>query len=443
MRDSCLRGLRIRLLEYLTLHLQIEASGFSKPLSNLWLPFREAHKFSVTSVAWYPVDPGIFVSGSMDSTVRVWDTDRLETVCTFALGDKVNSLAFSPPSAAIAGNGHTLLAAATQGSHVRLCDLRSGTMSVSMMGHGASVMDVAWSGVDANMLVSGSMDSTINVWDVRNHKRPLKTLDPRNAPQAILSNATASFSSASSTKRTRQGTPKLTGAAGTVKGTPSVRLAPVNGLAFVPGKNILVSAGHDCQLRLWDLAKGEHINTQVPMIIENKCNSRIRFNVSEFPALSSPGIAEPPSLFAAVPCDDEKIILFDLSTGAVIKDLVCHWGRISCVAARVSVQELYSGGWDDEILCWTPEYISEPIGSDRVKVFSDEPLPRKLPNDKIPKASVQLTLHDADLATVKALPSSTTSTQRPTPVDPFFYRLPVEDDDNPEFGWEDVSLWRW
>jgi DNA excision repair protein ERCC-8 len=34
-----------------------------------------AHRFAATCVAWYPVDSGMFVSGSADKTLRLWDTN--------------------------------------------------------------------------------------------------------------------------------------------------------------------------------------------------------------------------------------------------------------------------------------------------------------------------------------------------------------------------------
>ena len=34
-----------------------------------------AHRFAATCVSWYPVDSGMFVSGSADKTLRLWDTN--------------------------------------------------------------------------------------------------------------------------------------------------------------------------------------------------------------------------------------------------------------------------------------------------------------------------------------------------------------------------------
>jgi DNA excision repair protein ERCC-8 len=35
----------------------------------------QGHVFSVSSVQWYPVDTGLFVTGSYDKSVNLWDTN--------------------------------------------------------------------------------------------------------------------------------------------------------------------------------------------------------------------------------------------------------------------------------------------------------------------------------------------------------------------------------
>ena len=48
-----------------------------------------AHQFSVTSIAWYPADRGIFASSSHDAKVKVWDTAALTAASVIDLGSKV------------------------------------------------------------------------------------------------------------------------------------------------------------------------------------------------------------------------------------------------------------------------------------------------------------------------------------------------------------------
>ena len=42
------------------------------------------HKYAVTSVVWYPIDTGLFVTGSFDHYVKVWDTNHTEVCLIFS-----------------------------------------------------------------------------------------------------------------------------------------------------------------------------------------------------------------------------------------------------------------------------------------------------------------------------------------------------------------------
>ena len=52
---------------------------------------------------------------------------------------------------------------------IKLWDGKTGKFITSFRGHVASVYQVAWS-ADSRMLVSGSKDSTLKVWDVEKRK---------------------------------------------------------------------------------------------------------------------------------------------------------------------------------------------------------------------------------------------------------------------------------
>lgn len=36
------------------------------------------HKYAVSSAIWYPVDTGLFVTGSYDHCINVWDTNTVQ-----------------------------------------------------------------------------------------------------------------------------------------------------------------------------------------------------------------------------------------------------------------------------------------------------------------------------------------------------------------------------
>ncbi|KAJ3107512.1 hypothetical protein HDU96_007856, partial [Phlyctochytrium bullatum] len=289
---------------------------------------KQAHHFSVTTVAWYPLDHGLFVSGSLDQSVRVWDATAVESVCAMDLGERVHQVAFSR----FPGCTHAMVAVATAGSVVRGCDLRTGTVGVSLAGHGAGVLGVAWGERREVEVVSCSMDSTIKVWDIRKYKHPVRSMDVRTAPTIDLAGAVAEHLGATRGRGRGRGRGKTAKSAGT---PARARHVAVNAIKFLPGTDVVVSADVEGQLRKWDVGTGELIQTRIPMVFENKHTSPISFAVVPFEA---PWPRSTRMHLAAVPCEDERVFVFDLETGELMRDMACHWGRVGCVEARVGAQ---------------------------------------------------------------------------------------------------------
>lgn len=38
----------------------------------------QGHKYAVSSAIWYPIDTGLFISGSFDHSIKVWDTNTTQ-----------------------------------------------------------------------------------------------------------------------------------------------------------------------------------------------------------------------------------------------------------------------------------------------------------------------------------------------------------------------------
>ena len=55
-----------------------------------------AHTRAVSSVCWYRVDTGMFLTGGFDGDVCVWDTNRFRKVFTFNKDSQVGVVAMSP-----------------------------------------------------------------------------------------------------------------------------------------------------------------------------------------------------------------------------------------------------------------------------------------------------------------------------------------------------------
>ncbi len=109
---------------------------------------------AISTLAFTP-DSHALVTGSVDSTIRIWDLTTGEQTTLRGQAGKVMALAISPL------NGKTL--AASDMSGVKLWNLATGKELFTLVGHEASVLSLAFS-PDGMTLASGSSDTTVRLW---------------------------------------------------------------------------------------------------------------------------------------------------------------------------------------------------------------------------------------------------------------------------------------
>ena len=120
------------------------------------------HLFSVSCAAWYPVDTGMFFTGSFDQTVAVWDTNTATRVLTFHFDAKVYNLSMAPHA-----ESHALVAVGTGQPQVRLCDPNSGNVTHTLTGHREAVWATRWMRGSEWVLATGGNDGDVRLWDIR------------------------------------------------------------------------------------------------------------------------------------------------------------------------------------------------------------------------------------------------------------------------------------
>ncbi|PPR04540.1 hypothetical protein CVT26_002507 [Gymnopilus dilepis] len=115
------------------------------------------HTNWVYSVA-FSADGKRFVSGSGDRTLRLWDSETGEVATLRGHKGPVTSVAFSPDGKQIASGSYdkTICLWSTE-TRKQLCP--------PLEGHGGSVMSLAFS-PNGRYIVSGSNDKTVRLWDV-------------------------------------------------------------------------------------------------------------------------------------------------------------------------------------------------------------------------------------------------------------------------------------
>eukprot|EP01118_Nematostelium_gracile_P015489 TRINITY_DN6221_c0_g1_i1.p1 TRINITY_DN6221_c0_g1~~TRINITY_DN6221_c0_g1_i1.p1 ORF type:complete len:412 (-),score=115.34 TRINITY_DN6221_c0_g1_i1:20-1255(-) len=137
------------------------------PLSTL-----DGHSQCVSCVEW--IEENVILSGSWDHTLKRWDVEQSRNVDSLPTGKVIYGVSYQKDI--------KLVATAHADRAVRLWDLRSNDNSLvlkTLSSHKEWVSSVQWHPTKDNLLVSGSHDNTVKVWDIRS-VIPLFTLSSKD-----------------------------------------------------------------------------------------------------------------------------------------------------------------------------------------------------------------------------------------------------------------------
>ncbi|XAR48423.1 hypothetical protein NMG60_11031245 [Bertholletia excelsa] len=330
------------------------------------------HKYAISSAIWYPIDTGLFITGSYDHRINVWDTNTTQVVMNFKMPGKVYRTAMSSLA-----TSHMLIAAGTEDVQVRLCDIASGAFAHTLSGHRDGVMTVEWSTSSEWVLITGGCDGAIRFWDIRRagcfrvlnqshsqlgRRPPILERSSMNK----VSTSKSSLAGQSCSIKSRAPQRKICHSNGSkqsaiskipsqVKNSAKQRLHPgmlssqdratahygaVIGFKVTEDGMYLLSAGSDSRLRLWD--------------IESGCNTLVNFETVRLQTSKPIQLATTPdSALVFVPCM-ASVKVFDVWLGNTVQTFRGHYEHVNCCWYSAQDQELYTGGNDRQILVWSP-----------------------------------------------------------------------------------------
>ncbi|CAJ1973469.1 unnamed protein product [Sphenostylis stenocarpa] len=329
---------------------------------------QQAHKYAVSTAIWYPIDTGLFVTGSYDHHINVWDTNTTQVVVNFKMPGKVYRTAMSNLS-----TSHMLIAAGTEDVQVRLCDIGSGAFAHTLSGHRDGVMTVEWSNSSEWILVTGGCDGAIRFWDIR-RAGCFQVLDQsrtqfgRRPPilkrSMIPKDSSTKLSGTQKKHANGSGSRQLSIGRVPSKGPTKQRLHPgmlstqdratahygaVTGLKATEEGMYLLSAGSDSRLRLWDVQSG--------------CDTLVNFETVRLQINKPLQLATTQdSTLVFVPCM-RAVKAFDMWSGKTYTILRGHYECVNSCWFNEQDQELYTGGNDRQILVWSPaRSIADEMG---------------------------------------------------------------------------------
>ncbi|KZP04636.1 hypothetical protein FIBSPDRAFT_967959 [Athelia psychrophila] len=209
------------------------------------------HTAAVRCVAYSP-DGKCVASGSDDKMIRVWDTETGEMVGSPFKGhnEAIFCIAYSPDG--------KHMASGSQDKMIQVWDAETGeAVGSPLEGHTDSVFSIAYS-PDGKCIASGSGDGTIRVWDAVTGKAvgsPFK--GHGDSVWSVAYSPDGKFIASGSGDCTVRVWDAATGKA---VGLPlEGHRTKVYSVAYIPGGRHIVSGSRDSTIRVWDVKTGHAV----------------------------------------------------------------------------------------------------------------------------------------------------------------------------------------
>ena len=217
---------------------------------------------------------------------------------------------------------------------MKILDTRSGSVCQELRrGHGdkAKVFSCQWSPREDCILASGGSDGNIALWDVRSSRSRLGILR-----RSDLSDAHSEMSHNVENCAMR---------------------GPVNGLKFSSDGLLMFSFGvTDSRIRVWDVTKCKEIcsiRRQVRKV--SKRSRKMCVSLAVVPKAHSELLFFP---------DEKAVSVVDVfrpqlenpnEMGRLVNSLKLHYDAVSALTFNPFENELYSAGWDNNVLVWSAD----------------------------------------------------------------------------------------
>ncbi|KAK6342234.1 hypothetical protein TWF730_001711 [Orbilia blumenaviensis] len=282
----------------------------------------EGHSDSVRSIA-LSQDSKWLASGSIDKTIRLWDTATGANLATFeGHSDWVQSVAFSSDS--------KRLASSSIDRTIKLWDTATGSCLATFGGHLGSVESVAFSH-DSKWLASSSK-KTISLWDTTTRIEIATFEGHSDWVQSVVFSPDSKRLVSGSTDKTIK---LWDTATGSCLGTLGGHLGSVGSVVFSHNGKQLASGSNDRTIKLWDTTTGTELAT-----FEGHLGAVLSVAYSYDGKQLASGSS------------DKTIKLWDIVTKANLITFKGHSSWIRSIAFSCDRKYIASGSGDSTIKLW-------------------------------------------------------------------------------------------
>jgi len=271
------------------------------------------------------------VSSSNDGTLKVWDIETGETLCTLQeQSGRVDALAVMP-------NGEQVLAAVGDGS-LKIWDLKTGNILHSLQTYHTRPINAVAVTPDEQLAVSASSDGTLEIWNLargelleilKGHTQWVETVAITSKGDQVISGAADNLLQVWDLKSNEEPL--------TLRGHDHwIRAAVV-----IPGSQRAISASADQTLKVWDLETGEVLHT-----LQGHTRS-----------VNSVAVIDQQRVISA--SDDHTLRIWDIETGTTLNILTGHTGDVRAVAVTPDGRKAISAAIDNTLKVWNLDSVDK------------------------------------------------------------------------------------
>lgn len=277
-------------------------------------------------------------SASEDYTIKLWDLNNGQEICTLSGHSHfVRAVFFAP-------NGESLVSSSDD-KIIKQWNLETRTQIRSFSGHLKGVTCVAISPIalfpltkggteGGYMLASGSDDNTIKLWNLPTGAEILTLNGHSGWIQAVAFSPDGQILASGSCDNTAKLWNVITGKEIITRSANNW----VQSLAFSPDGQILIGGTFDNLLKFWDVNTGEEIRS-------------ISAHTGWMGGIESIAVSSDGKILASSG-RDKTIKLWDMQTGELLHTLTGHIKGVTAVAFSPDGETLVSGSYDKSVKIW-------------------------------------------------------------------------------------------